>query len=93
MMSMQVYLQGKAATQLLPRQLFATVVLMNHLLAKEKLRTYNSSQEAGQLLVAFVRPQLFFCKRVHWSKSKVEPAANTVDIVAFEIYLASAAVS
>jgi hypothetical protein len=40
-------------------------------IAKEKLRTYNSSNEAGQLLVAFVRPQLFFCKRVHWSKSKV----------------------
>jgi hypothetical protein len=39
--------------------------------AKEKLRTYNYSKEAGQLLVAFVRPQLFFCKRVHWSKSKV----------------------
>lgn len=49
--------------------------------------------EGGQLLVPFVRPQLFFCKRVDWSKSKVEPAANTVAIVAFEIYLASAAVS
>jgi hypothetical protein len=30
---------------------------------------------------------------VDGSKSKVEPAANTVAIVAFEIYLASAAVS
>ena len=49
--------------------------------------------EGGQLLVPFVRPQLFFCKRVDGSKSKVEPAANTVAIVAFEIYLASAAVS
>jgi uncharacterized membrane protein len=46
-----------------------------------------------ELLVAFVRPQLFFCKRVHWSKSKMEPAANTVAVIAFEIYLASAAVS
>jgi hypothetical protein len=46
-----------------------------------------------QLLLAFVRPKLFFSKRVYWSKSKVEPAANAVTIVAFEIYLASAAVS
>jgi hypothetical protein len=43
--------------------------------------------------MVFVRPQLFFCKRVHWSKSKVKPAANAVAIVAFEINLASAAVS
>jgi hypothetical protein len=30
---------------------------------------------------------------MYWSKPKVEPAANAVTIVAFEIYLASAAVS
>jgi hypothetical protein len=46
-----------------------------------------------EFLVAFVRPQLFFCKRVHWSKSKMEPTANTVAVIAFEIYLASTAVS
>jgi hypothetical protein len=69
-----------AATQLLllPRQLFAaTVDWMNQqpLLAKEKLRHYNNNNHNNslceQLLVAFVRSQLFFCKRVHWSKSKV----------------------
>jgi hypothetical protein len=63
------------------------------------LLAYNASTSTEwclvelELLVAFVRPQLFFCKRVHWSKSKMEPAANTVAVIAFEIYLASAAVS
>jgi hypothetical protein len=46
-----------------------------------------------RLLVSFVKPQLFFCKRVYWSKSEVEPAANAVAIVALEVYFASAAVS
>jgi hypothetical protein len=72
------------------------MVVLNCLLAKEKLRPYNnksSSQEAGQLLAAFVRSQLFFCNRVHWSKSKMQPAANTMDIIAFEVNLASTAVS
>ena len=66
------------------------------MLAKGKLRPYknNSSlKEAGQLLAAFVRSQLFFRNRVHWSKSKMQPAANTMDIIAFEVNLASTAVS
>jgi hypothetical protein len=60
---------------------------MSHYYSEEE------QEEEEQPLVAFVRPQLFFCKRVYWSKSKVEPAANAVAIVAFEIYLASATVS
>ena len=46
-----------------------------------------------RLLIAFVKPQLFFCKRVHGSKSEVETTANAVAIVALEVYFASTAVS
>ncbi len=50
---------------------------------------YNMSQlNADALDTAF-----FFCKRVDGSKSKMEPAANTVAIVAFKIHLTSTAVS
>lgn len=35
----------------------------------------------------------FFCKRMNGGKSKMEPAANAVTIVAFKKYLTSTAVS
>jgi hypothetical protein len=46
----------------------------------------------ASFLFAFVKPQLFFCKRMHRGKPEVKPAANAVAIVAFEVYLAPAAV-